>query len=71
MRGFGTIPDIASLIRVTRVASMSIAEAYDMPVTRAPLVPPTPPRAPDDMTHAGADEGDPRERDRQLGPAGL
>ena len=28
---------------------MSIAEAYDMPVARAPLVPPTPPRAPDDM----------------------
>ncbi len=29
---------------------MSIAEAYDMPVARAPLVPPTPPRAPDDMS---------------------
>ncbi|MBN8992571.1 MAG: cytochrome P450 [Rhizobiales bacterium] len=32
---------------------MSIAEAYDMPVTRTPLVPPTPPRAPDDMTMLG------------------
>ena len=32
---------------------MSIAEAYDMPVTRAPLVPPSPPRAPDDMTALG------------------
>jgi cytochrome P450 len=28
---------------------MSIAEAYDMPAARAPLVPPSPPRAPDDM----------------------
>ena len=49
MRGFGTIPDIASLIRATKVAPMSIAEAYDVPVAR-PLVPPSPPRAPDDMT---------------------
>lgn len=49
MRGFGTIPDIASLIRATKVAPMSIAEAYDMPVAQ-PLVPPSPPRAPDDMT---------------------
>ena len=32
---------------------MSIAEAYDMPVARAPLVPPSPPRAPDDMTVFG------------------
>jgi unspecific monooxygenase len=32
---------------------MSIAEAYDMPVTRAALVPPSPPRAPDDMTALG------------------
>jgi unspecific monooxygenase len=32
---------------------MSIAEAYDMPVTRALLVPPTPPRASDDMTMLG------------------
>ena len=32
---------------------MSIAEAYDMPVTRAPLVPPAPPRAPDTMTAFG------------------
>jgi cytochrome P450 len=32
---------------------MSIAEAYDMPVTRQPLVPPSPPRAPDDMTAFG------------------
>src|ERR1700710_2470154 len=53
MRGFGTIPDIASLIRATKVAAMSIAEAYDMPVTRAPLVPPAPPRAPDTMTALG------------------
>jgi unspecific monooxygenase len=29
---------------------MSIAEAHDLPVVRKPLVPPTPPRAPDDMT---------------------
>ena len=28
---------------------MSIAEAYDMPLARRPLVPPHPPRAPDDM----------------------
>jgi unspecific monooxygenase len=28
---------------------MSIAEAWDMPLTRQPLVPPTPPRAPEDM----------------------
>ena len=32
---------------------MSIAEAYDMPVARPPLVPPSPPRAPDDMTAFG------------------
>jgi unspecific monooxygenase len=32
---------------------MSIAEAYDIPGTRAPLVPPSPPRAPDDMTVFG------------------
>ena len=32
---------------------MSIAEAYDMPVARRPLVPPSPPRAPDDMTAFG------------------
>ena len=32
---------------------MSIAEAYDMPGARAPLVPPSPPRAPDDMTVFG------------------
>ncbi|MHC2434173.1 cytochrome P450 [Bradyrhizobium sp. USDA 4451] len=29
---------------------MSIAEVYDITVTRRPLVPPAPPRAPDDMT---------------------
>ncbi|WFU17046.1 cytochrome P450 [Bradyrhizobium sp. CB3481] len=29
---------------------MSIAEAYDMPVARTPLVPPSPPRAPDNMS---------------------
>jgi cytochrome P450 len=29
---------------------VSIAEAYDTPVTRRPLVPPSPPRAPEDMT---------------------
>ena len=34
-------------------APMSIAEAIDMPVARAPLVPPSPPRAPDDMTAFG------------------
>jgi cytochrome P450 len=32
---------------------MSIAEAYDMPAARAPLVPPSPPRAPDNMTAFG------------------
>src|SRR5258705_4839116 len=32
---------------------MSIAEAYDISVTRRPLVPPTPPRAPDTMTAIG------------------
>ncbi len=32
---------------------MSIAEAWDMPVTRQPLVPPRPPRAPETMTFFG------------------
>ena len=32
---------------------MSIAEAWDPPVTRHPLVPPSPPRAPDTMTAFG------------------
>jgi cytochrome P450 len=32
---------------------MSIAEVYETTVTRRPLVPPTPPRAPDDMTAFG------------------
>src|SRR5258705_11228603 len=32
---------------------VSIAEAYDTPVTRRPLVPPSPPRAPDTMTAFG------------------
>src|SRR6478672_2524896 len=32
---------------------MSIAEAYDVPTTHQPLVPPSPPRAPDDMTAFG------------------
>jgi cytochrome P450 len=32
---------------------MSIAEAYDMPVAKARLVPPHPPRAPDSMTALG------------------
>ena len=32
---------------------MSIAEVYDMPGARAPLVPPSPPRAPDNMTAFG------------------
>ncbi len=32
---------------------MSIAEAWDMPVTHRPLVPPSPPRAPDTMTAFG------------------
>ena len=32
---------------------MSIAEASDAPATRQPLVPPSPPRAPDDMTAFG------------------
>ncbi len=32
---------------------MSIAEAWDMPVTRQPLVPPSPPRAPETMTFFG------------------
>ncbi len=49
MRGFGRIPDIAAPIRTTKVVLMSIAEAVNMPAARAPLVPPSPPRAPDDM----------------------
>lgn len=32
---------------------MSIAEGIDLPLTRQPLVPPTPPRAPDNMTAFG------------------
>src|SRR6476660_10567361 len=32
---------------------MSIAEAFDQPLTRTPLVPPRPPRAPDNMTAFG------------------
>ncbi len=32
---------------------MSIAEAYDIPLSGAPLVPPSPPRAPDTMTAIG------------------
>jgi cytochrome P450 len=32
---------------------VSIAEAWDMPVTRPPLVPPSPPRAPETMTALG------------------
>jgi unspecific monooxygenase len=32
---------------------VSIAEVYETPVTRQPLVPPSPPRAPDDMTALG------------------
>jgi len=32
---------------------MSIAEVLDMPVTRQPLVPPSPPRAPETMTFFG------------------
>ena len=32
---------------------MSIAEAWDVPVKSAPLVPPSPPRAPDNMTALG------------------
>src|SRR6476619_3479874 len=32
---------------------MSVAEAYDATVTRRPLVPPSPPRAPDTMTALG------------------
>jgi unspecific monooxygenase len=32
---------------------MSIAEVYDLTVPRPPLVPPIPPRAPDNMTAFG------------------
>ena len=32
---------------------MSIAEAYEMPATRRPLVPPSPPRAPENLTAIG------------------
>ena len=32
---------------------MSIAETYDLPAARAPLVPPSPPRAPDDLSAIG------------------
>jgi cytochrome P450 len=37
----------------SRGRSVSIAEAWDVPLTRTPLVPPTPPRAPDSMTAFG------------------
>ena len=50
---------------------MSIAEAYDVPLARAPLVPPSPPRAPPTMGRDRADRGDAQERDRDLGPARL
>ena len=32
---------------------MSIAETYDLPAARAPLVPPSPPRAPDNLSAIG------------------
>ena len=66
--GYGALTPIAS---PTREASVSIAEAYDMPVARPPLVPPSPPRAPDTMSRVRADGGDAQERDRDLGPARL
>jgi len=44
---------MAALIRATKVASMSIAEACEMPVARTPLVPPSPPRAPQNMSLLG------------------
>ena len=50
---------------------MSIAEAYDIPAARKPLVPPRPPRAPDNMTAFGRMQCDPQQPDRQLGPARL
>ena len=50
---------------------MSIAEAYDMPVARAPLVPPSPPRAPDDMTVFGRMKAISISPIGELGPAGL
>ena len=46
---------------------MSIAEALPMPAARAPLVPPTPPRAPEIHGPAAAAGGDQRQRDRELG----
>jgi unspecific monooxygenase len=50
MPGLGRIPDITALIRVTGQASMSMAEVYDLSVARSPLVPPSPPRAPENMS---------------------
>src|SRR6266446_5342458 len=50
---FAISPGYPSLIRATCEGRMSIAEAYDITVTRRPLVPPSPPRAPDTMTAIG------------------
>src|SRR5207244_12475519 len=44
--------------------TMSIAEAY-VPAARAPLVPPSPPRAPDDMTAFG------RMKAMRISPIGM
>src|SRR5690242_3498403 len=48
-------PDVAPLIRarVAERAAMSIAEVYDFPARRQPLVPPSPPLAPDNQTAFG------------------
>ena len=50
---------------------MSIAEACDPPVARAPLVPPSPPRAPDDMTVFGRMMAMRNSAIGDLGPARL
>src|SRR5882757_2613756 len=41
------------MVIFSRGRQVSIAEAYDMPVTRRPLVPPSPPRASESMTALG------------------
>ena len=50
---------------------MSIAEACDMPVARQPLVPPSPPRAPDNMTAFGRMAAMRESAIGDLGPARL
>ena len=50
---------------------MSIAEAWDPPITRTPLVPPSPPRAPDTMTAFRRMMAMRDQRDQRLGRSAL